>query len=81
MRPLAKDTFPRERFHALDSLRAGMMIFGVVLHAGLIYGNMPPNGVWPIKDRDSTEVCDWVQTFPARSGCRCSFCFRVFSAR
>jgi peptidoglycan/LPS O-acetylase OafA/YrhL len=63
MRPLAKDTFPRERFHALDSLRAGMMIFGVVLHAGLIYGNMPPNGVWVIKDRDSIAVCDWVQSF------------------
>ena len=46
------------RFHALDNLRAAMMLLGIVLHAGLSYSHMPRNAIWPFKDARSSVFCD-----------------------
>src|SRR5689334_21017539 len=44
------------RYHALDSLRAAMMFLGIYLHAVNAYS---PNGGWPWKQAEKTEVLDW----------------------
>ncbi len=46
------------RYHALDNLRAAMMLLGIVLHAGLSYSHMPHNSIWPFKDARSSVFCD-----------------------
>ena len=38
------------RYHAMDNLRAAMMLLGIVLHAGLSYTHMPRNSIWHFKD-------------------------------
>lgn len=47
-----------DRFHAFDSLRAGMMLLGVVVHAGLSYSHTPPSALWPFRDARSSALCD-----------------------
>jgi len=44
------------RYHALDSLRAAMMLLGIYLHAVVAYS---PNGGWPWKQAEQTRVLDW----------------------
>ena len=46
------------RFHALDSLRAAMMLLGIVVHAGLWYSHMPRSRLWPFKNAQATVVAD-----------------------
>ncbi len=48
------------RFHALDNLRAAMMLLGIVLHAGLSYSHMPRSAIWPYKDAGSSYFCDLI---------------------
>lgn len=48
------------RYHAFDALRAGMMLFGIVVHAGLTYSRMPANPIWAVKDAHRTVVADWL---------------------
>jgi hypothetical protein len=48
------------RYHAMDSLRAAMMLLGIVLHAGLSYTHMPRSPIWPFRDARSSVVCDAV---------------------
>ena len=50
------------RFHALDSLRAAMMLLGIVVHAGLSYSHMPRSEIWPFKDARATVIADIVMT-------------------
>jgi glucan biosynthesis protein C len=45
-----------ERYHALDSLRASMMLVGVWLHTVVGYSRV---GGWYYKDAHSTAVYDW----------------------
>ncbi|MBI1947188.1 MAG: acyltransferase family protein [Deltaproteobacteria bacterium] len=47
-----------ERLHALDALRAAMMLLGVVLHAGNAYLAHPVPDAWPWFDQDRTLVAD-----------------------
>ena len=49
-----------ERDHALDALRAAMMLLGIVLHAGLSYTHLPTRPLWPFKDRHTSMLCDAV---------------------
>ena len=49
-----------ERDHALDALRAAMMLLGIVLHAGLSYTHLPTRPLWPFKDRHTSMLCDVV---------------------
>lgn len=46
---------PPRRYHALDALRATMMLLGIYLHAAVAYS---PYGVWPWKDGSTTGVFD-----------------------
>jgi len=39
-----------ERLHALDSLRAIMMMLGIVLHGGITYLGGEPSTGWPLRD-------------------------------
>jgi glucans biosynthesis protein C len=48
------------RDHALDGLRAAMMLMGILLHAGLSYTRLPTNPIWPFKDRHTSVFCDAV---------------------
>jgi glucans biosynthesis protein C len=45
-----------KRYHALDSLRATMMLLGIWLHTVAGYSH---NGGWPYKDAHPTDVYDW----------------------
>lgn len=45
-----------ERLHALDSLRAIMMILGIVLHSANTYVVADYGASWPLKDPDSTGI-------------------------
>ena len=44
-----------ERIHALDSLRAIMMLLGIVLHTAMTYADTNYPG-WIIKDSDATHI-------------------------
>ncbi len=45
-----------KRYHALDSLRASMMLLGIWLHTVVGYSR---DGGWPYKDAHPTAVYDW----------------------
>lgn len=51
------------RYHALDSLRAAMMLLGVVLHIAISYGIQPYGRAWPYKDASTNQVCDLLVNF------------------
>ena len=41
---------PGRRYHALDALRAAMMLLGIVLHAMASYTSYPLGDAWPYRD-------------------------------
>jgi len=43
-------TVVHERLHSLDSLRAIMMLLGLVIHTAISYGQFDYGEAWPIKD-------------------------------
>lgn len=45
-----------QRIHSLDSLRAIMMMLGLVLHSALTYNVTNHGNVWTIKDTESTNI-------------------------
>ena len=50
-----------ERIHALDSLRAIMMMLGLVIHTAITYGVVNYGGSWPLKDNGATSpFMDWL---------------------
>ena len=50
-----------ERLHALDSLRAIMMMLGIVLHAVITYNGAEPGTVWRIRDPiNFNENLGWI---------------------
>lgn len=51
--PQAQSSTLSHRMLGLDSLRAHMMLLGVVFHAALSYTPVPPNDIWPIRDEAS----------------------------
>lgn len=53
-----------ERLHALDSLRAIMMLLGVVLHSVITYIGGDPYDAWPIRDPNNfNRNLEWVNAF------------------
>lgn len=48
------------RFHALDSLRAVMMLLGIYLHVVVAYSN---TGGWPYKQHELTSILNWTLGF------------------
>lgn len=52
-----------ERLHALDSLRAIMMMLGIVLHSANTYVIADYGASWPLKDPLSTSLyLDWISS-------------------
>jgi len=50
-----------ERLHALDSLRAIMMMLGIVLHVVITYNGAEPNSIWRIRDPlNFNENLGWI---------------------
>ncbi len=45
-----------ERIHSLDSLRAIMMLLGVILHSAISYGVFDYGIFWPFKDPNTTHL-------------------------
>lgn len=45
-----------ERIHSLDSLRAIMMLLGLVLHSAITYGVIDYRGGWSLKDSGATHI-------------------------
>jgi peptidoglycan/LPS O-acetylase OafA/YrhL len=53
-----------ERLHALDSLRAIMMLLGVVLHSVITYIGGEPYAAWRIRDPNNFNTnLEWVNSF------------------
>jgi glucan biosynthesis protein C len=46
------------RLHALDGLRAAMMLLGLVLHSAASYATVPLASAWPFQDRTGSPVFD-----------------------
>ena len=45
-----------ERIHSLDSLRAIMMLLGLVIHSATTYSVSNFGDAWPIKDPNTTHA-------------------------
>ncbi len=59
------NTIKTERLHALDSLRAIMMMLGLVMHSGITYATEGlEGGIWPLKDPlNTTEALTFLTYF------------------
>lgn len=55
------------RIYAMDSLRAIMIMLGIVLHAALTYGTIDYSPGWPIKDPNSTHLTNDIIFFTIHS--------------
>ncbi|MCY3668859.1 MAG: acyltransferase family protein [Gemmatimonadetes bacterium] len=52
------------RYHSLDSLRAVMMMLGLVLHTSINYVPVLPVGIgWPYQDAHTNPIFDWLIVF------------------
>lgn len=50
-----------ERIHAMDSLRAIMMLLGIVLHATITYMGGEPSSGWPLRDPNTfSQFQEWL---------------------
>jgi glucan biosynthesis protein C len=63
--PLGKTSSPAQlqRYHAFDSLRAVMMLLGLVLHSAMGYVTFPTDRVWPFKDSHPSAFFDLLVMF------------------
>ena len=52
-----------ERFHALDALRAAMMLLGLVLHSAASYTRTPLGDAWPYHDPHTNVAFDLLVFF------------------
>ncbi len=53
-----------ERIHSLDSLRAIMMLLGLVIHSALTYGVVDYGSGWSLKDSGATHLSnDYIASF------------------
>lgn len=55
----------RERFHAMDALRAGALLSVVMAHSGFAYLRIPiPDLLWVVHDRSTSLFFDWLSLWP-----------------
>jgi glucan biosynthesis protein C len=52
-----------QRYHAFDSLRAVMMLLGLVIHSAMGYVTFPTDRVWPFKDSHPSAFFDLLVMF------------------
>jgi fucose 4-O-acetylase-like acetyltransferase len=57
------DAAPLRRYHALDALRAAMMLLGLVLHSAASYTQRPLGEAWPIHDPHNSVLFDLLVVF------------------
>ena len=57
------NTTTQERLHALDGLRAVMMLLGLVLHSLDSYTVTDLGGAWPFKDAATSAIADNITRF------------------
>jgi glucan biosynthesis protein C len=48
--------YKTERLHSLDSLRAIMMLLGLVIHSSITYGIYEYGDTWVLKDPSSNSI-------------------------
>ena len=53
-------THSLKRLHALDALRAAMMLLGLVLHSAASYTTYSLEAAWPYQDAQRTGLADWL---------------------
>jgi peptidoglycan/LPS O-acetylase OafA/YrhL len=56
-------TAGEHRLHAMDALRAVMMLLGLLLHAAASYGEIPYGADWPYKDQSTSPLADLLVVF------------------
>lgn len=63
--PLSKasSTAEFQRYHAFDSLRAAMMLLGLVIHSAMGYVIFPTDRTWPFKDPHPSAFFDLLVMF------------------
>ncbi|RYY28026.1 MAG: hypothetical protein EOP41_03560, partial [Sphingobacteriaceae bacterium] len=62
--PMKSEGFlPAERVYALDALRGIMMLLGLVIHAGLTYGQTDYQTIWPLKDPNNSMLFDLIVSY------------------
>lgn len=54
---------PLQRYHSFDSLRATMMLLGLVLHTAINYMTFPTGDTWPYKDAQTSPTFDILVAF------------------
>ena len=54
---------PLQRYHSFDSLRASMMLLGLVLHTAINYITFPTGDTWPYKDAQTNVAFDILVAF------------------
>lgn len=54
---------PLQRYHSFDSLRAAMMLLGLVLHTAVNYMVFPNAEAWPYKDPQTSVAFDLLVAF------------------
>ena len=55
---------PIRRYYSLDSLRAVMMMLGLVLHTSMSYVPVYPPGIgWPFRDAQTHPLFNWLEAF------------------
>lgn len=54
---------PATRFHALDGLRAAMMLLGLVLHSACNYQHTPADAAWGFRDSQTHELFSFMVSF------------------
>ena len=70
-----------ERIHSLDSLRAIMMLLGLVLHSAITYGVIDYGAGWSLKDSGATHLSNdfifgFIQSMPLE--CKYSLLWPAF---
>jgi glucan biosynthesis protein C len=56
-------SLPLQRYHALDALRATMMLLGLVLHSAVSYTARPLGAAWPYHDPHTSPWFDLIVFF------------------
>jgi fucose 4-O-acetylase-like acetyltransferase len=56
--PELSRTAGEHRLHAMDALRAVMMLLGLLLHSAVSYGEIPYGPNWPYKDQSTSPLAD-----------------------
>jgi glucan biosynthesis protein C len=66
-----------KRLHSLDSLRAIMMLLGLVIHSAITYGVINYGNAWSLKDPETTHLSNDFIVYFILSACPYSLLLQV----